>query len=344
MSETPQGSSQQDQTHRTLTHAVDELSEIVKVVMSSQETQLKTQNDMQRRDLRWRNVRMALFAISFIAGPLIYSLGVRSLVAPEKLTGEYAAMVRVEGEIDSNSRANATKITRELENAFEDEKAKGVIILINSPGGSPVQSSIVHDRIMELRKDHPKKKVWAVGEDMMTSGAYFIAVAAPNICVNRSTMTGSIGVVTSGWGMDKAIGKLDIERRVFTAGLNKARLDTFRPLKDTDLSKVHELLDSVHHHFIDVVKEGRGDRLKGDPTQTFSGDYWTGDVALRMGLVDDLCDVNKVLHEQMGADHVKDFTQQPSLLGKLATFGVLAEQLTKVTEGTGAFEPRLMPW
>lgn len=329
-----------EHTQRTLTTAVGELSEVVRTVMESQQSQLRTQEKMQRRDIRWRNIRTALIAISIVAGPLIYSIGIQRVLAPQKFTGDYAAMVRIQGTIDANQRANAQKVTRELQLAFEDPKAKGVVILINSPGGSPVQSSIIHDRIHQLRSAHPEKEVRVVAEDMLTSGAYFIAVAALKVCVDRSTMTGSIGVVMSGWGLDKVIDRINVERRVFTAGTNKVRLDAFQPLRKEDEQKATELLAAIHDHFIDVVKSGRGDRLKGTDEMLFSGDYWTGDKAAELGLVDGLCNVNDVL-DDMGVKHVKDYTQPASIFSKLSTFGVLAEQLLSVEQAS--YRPMLLP-
>lgn len=342
MSVSPESS---EQTQRTLTSAVGELSEVVRTVMESQGSLLRTQELMQRRDMRWRNIRTALLALSIVAGPLIYSLGVQKILAPQKFTGDYAAMVRIEGMIDASQRANAQKVTRELQMAFEDDKAKGVVILVNSPGGSPVQASIIHDRIRQLHQLHPAKDVWVVGEDMLTSGAYFIAVAAPHVCVNRSTMTGSIGVVMSGWGLDRTIDKFQVERRVFTAGSNKARLDAFKPLRREDEEKASELLAAIHRHFIDVVQAGRGSRLRAGPEVLFSGEYWTGDKAVEMGLVDGLCDVNQVLQQELRVKHVKDYTQPASLFSKLATFGVLIEQAEQLLTSSSAAsgQPMLVP-
>lgn len=325
-----------------LTEAIRELSEIVRVVMTSQEQQTKTQDRMLRRDLRWRNLRAALLCIAVVGGALIYSLGLQRILAPQKFTGPYAALVRIEGIIDADQRANAQKVNSALRSAFEDDKAKGVVVLINSPGGSPVQSSLIHDRLQSLRAQHPEKKVWAVGEDMLTSGAYFIAVGADRLCVNRSTMTGSIGVIMSGWGLDRTIQRYGIERRVFTAGTSKSRLDPFQPLKPEDRQKAAGLLEAVHKHFIDVVKEGRGERLKGTPEELFSGDYWTGEEAAALGLVDGLCDLSTVIDKEIGVKQVKDYTSPPNVWAKLAnSFGVVAEDFLTSTQFIS--QPRLLP-
>lgn len=326
-----------------LTEAIRELSEIVRIVMTSQADQTRTHDRMLKRDLRWRNIRAACICIAAVGGALIYSIGLQRVFAPAKFTGSYAALVRVEGLIDAEQRANAHKVNAALRSAFEDEQAKGVVLLINSPGGSPVQSSLIHDRLLALRAQHPEKPVWAVGEDMMTSGAYFIAVGAPNVCVNRSTMTGSIGVVMQGWGLDRTIGRFDIERRVFTAGDHKHRLDAFQPLQETDQEKATALLKAIHAHFIQAVKEGRGERLKGKPGELFSGDYWTGDEAAELGLVDGLCDLDEVMHAHMGVEQFKDYTVPPNLWMRMAnSFGVLV-QSSMSSAAVQGLQPQLLP-
>ena len=299
---------------------------LVQSLIDFQERHMFTQDMMLRRDLRWRNIRAMLIAVALVAGPLIYSLGIQRLLLPRQLSEDYVALVRIEGVIDAGRPTNAHKINAALSEAFEDEKAKGVVLLVNSPGGSPVQSSLIHERIRELRAQYPEKEVWAVGEDMLTSGAYFVAVGSDHICVNRSTLTGSIGVILAGWGLDRAIGRLGIERRVFTAGANKDRLDMFLPLAEDDEYKTSRLLHSVHQHFIDTVKAGRGERLTGDPEVLFSGDYWTGAEALELGLVDGLCDLDTVLADQFGVTEVKDYTLPPSIWTNLSqSFGVAVE-------------------
>lgn len=325
-----------------LTEAIRELSEIVRIVMTSQEQQTNTHERVMRRDLRWRNIRAALICVSVVGGALLYSLGLQRLFAPTKFNGPYAALVRIEGVIDAEQKANAHKVIAALRSAFEDPRAKGVVLLINSPGGSPVQSALIHDRLLSLRAQYPKTKVWAIGEDMLTSGAYFVAVAAPHVCVNRSTMTGSIGVVMEGWGLDRTIGRWDIERRVFTSGENKRRLDAFQPLRPQDERKASELLHAIHAHFIQAVKDGRGPRLKGSATELFSGDYWTGEQASSLGLVDGLCDLDEVIKQHFGVEQLKDYTLPPNLFTRVAnSFGVLAQ--SQFDTQFSVAQPRLMP-
>jgi signal peptide peptidase SppA len=251
------------------------------------------------------------------------------LLAPPPLEGPYAALVRIEGLIDSDERASAHKVNESLRAAFADPQAKGVIVLVNSPGGSPVQSALIHDRLLNLRLQHPEKPLWVIGEDMLTSGAYYVAVAAEHICVNRSTMAGSIGVVMSGWGLNRAIERLGGERRVFTAGAHKARLDAFQPLTSQDRAKASTLLDAIHQQFIHAVTAGRGTRLKGTAQELFSGDFWVGEQAVTLGLVDGLCDLESVL-EQFGVH-----TAAPNLWARVAnSFGVVSHSLMS-DAGTG---------
>lgn len=290
------------------------------------------------RERFWRNARTVILGLGLAMGPLYLWMMDRTYGA-HRVGDRYVAMVKVNGQIGPDQAANAERISNALERAFEDPKARGVIVAINSPGGSPVQSSIIHDKLVALRTAHPDKKVWAVGEDMMTSGAYFIAVGAPNVCVNRSTLTGSIGVIRDGWGLDKVIDRFGIERRVFTAGDAKDRLDMFKPLSAEDRDKVRQLLDAVHEHFKDVVRRGRGARLKAPESVLFTGDFWTGDEALKLGLVDRLCDVQALMADEYGVRDVKDYTPPASLLTSLA--GALGTMVTE--QLTADATPQLLP-
>ena len=325
-----------------LSDAIRELSQIVRIVMASQEQQTNTHDRMMRRDLRWRNIRAALICVSVVGGALLYSLGLQQLFAPVKFNGPYAALVRIEGLIDAEQRANAHKVSAALEAAFEDPRATGVVLVINSPGGSPVQSSLIHDRIVSLRAQYPSKAVWAIGEDMVTSGAYYVAVGAPQVCVNRSTLTGSIGVVMQGWGLDRAIQRYGVERRVFTAGELKHRLDAFQPLRAEDEQKAAELLKATHAQFIEAVERSRGARLKGDRRELFSGDFWTGEQAAKFGLVDGLCDLDTVLKQHLGVEEAKDYTLPPNLFTRMAnSFGVLVASHLATRFAT--MQPALLP-
>lgn len=321
---------------------VSKLLDALKYIVGSQEALARLHEKSLRADRRWKNLRALCFALAFLATAVSYGLGLQSLLTPSKLNSPYAALVRIEGVIDADQAASAQKVGAALTAAFEDSHARAVIILINSPGGSPVQSALIHDRIVSLRARYPNKPIRVVGEDMLTSGAYYIAVAADRVCVNRSTMTGSIGVVMSGWGLDRVINHFGIERRVFVAGENKARLDAFRPLSHDDQRKATGLLSAIHAQFIAAVKSGRGERLKGDPRLLWSGDYWTGEEALRLGLVDELCDVNSLMERDFHLEAVRDYTAPPGLWNALGrSFGVVADHVASSASGT--FAPRLLP-
>lgn len=312
---------------------VEAMFEWLRLQQAKQDAELK-------RERFWRNVRTTLIAFGLVSGPL-YLWYLDRQHGRHPIGDHYVAMVRVSGIIGPDNMANAERISMGLERAFEDRKALGVVVLINSPGGSPVQSSIIHDKLTRLRARHPGKKVWAVGEDMMTSGAYFVAMGAPKVCVNRSTLTGSIGVIRDGWGLDKVIDRFGIERRVFTAGGSKNRLDTFKPLTAEDQRKAQELLSAVHEHFKMVVRSGRGTRLKGDEASLFSGDFWTGDEALRLGLVDRLCDVNEILAEEYGVTDAKDYTPPPSFVSSLAS--AIGAKVAESFTLQPTFNVRLLP-
>lgn len=253
-------------------------------------------------------VRYVLLAVvALVFGGLIY--GGASLVATVP-PQNYVAVVRVTGPIAADKSASAGALRPALERAFKDTSAKGVVLLINSPGGTPVQASLIHDYVLELKKAY-NKPVVAVGEDLLTSGAYLVAVAADSIVVNRSTITGSIGVVSRGFGAVGLLEKLGVERRVLTAGDSKSRMDTFAPLTDADKTAQLGLLAAIHGHFKDDVQEGRGPRLDMDTPDLFSGMVWTGDVAVKQGLADKLGSLETVVLD-MGAKESRDYTPSGS--------------------------------
>src|SRR3989339_507036 len=205
----------------------------------------------RKRDRLWRNIRFFIWIAIILILILLYSSLMYSFKKPFDANGQpntdqsYVALVRLDGEILSDKDLSAEKVIPELNRAFCDKKAKGVILLINSPGGSAVQSSIIHDKILELKNKY-HKKVIVVGEDLLASGAYLIATAADEIYVNRDTITGSIGVVMSGFGFVGSLEKLGVQRRLFTAGANKARLDPFEPLNPSDVQKIKSVLTQAH--------------------------------------------------------------------------------------------------
>jgi protease IV len=258
----------------------------------------------RRADRRWRNIRF-FAGFTLVAAAFLGFKGGSKDGANARFAGTpYASLVRINGEIGPGKAVSAAVLNPLLKRAFEDKYSKGVLLLVNSPGGTPVQATLIHDRILQLRKEHPDKHVVVVGEDTLASGAYLMSVAAEKIYVADGTVTGSIGVVSSGFGFDKALEHYGVERRVFHAGVHKDRLDSFEPLSPEDAAKMNALLEKVHTQFIDIVKAGRGTRLHGDDSTLFSGDFWTGDEAVQLGLADGIGDVTSVAEKEF---HVQTF-------------------------------------
>lgn len=234
---------------------------------------------------RWKNFRFLVWI--FLILTIIFLAVFSSSKPGNKPSSEkpYVSLVRLSGVITANNDFSAKNAIPALNKAFRDKKARGVVLLINSPGGSPVQASIIHDKILQLKKIY-HKKVIVVAEDTLASGSYLVATAADKIYVNNDTLTGSIGVIMSSFGLEDAIAKLGITRRVFTAGHNKDRLDPFKTMTPADKAKIQQLLKQVHQHFIDDVMASRRGKLHGDLHEIFSGDFWTGDTAVHLGLAD----------------------------------------------------------
>lgn len=272
----------------------------------------------RRRDRRWKILRFFILFITFIG--LVAFLAIAGKPTEEMTArpgGRYAAVVRMEGTIAPSEGISAARFNPVLAEAFADRAAEGVVVVINSPGGTPVQASLIHDRIVQLRKQHPERRLIVVGEDMLTSGAYFIAVAAETIYVNPSSLTGSIGVVARNFGFVDAMNKLGIERRTQTAGDRKAQLDPFAPETAQDREKLESILTGMHRHFIGVVKEGRGTKLKGSDAELFSGDFWLGTRAVELGLVDGLGSLAEVLEREFQVSRVREFRPQESWFARL---------------------------
>ncbi len=243
----------------------------------------------------------------------------------------HIAVVDLKGTISASDSGmseglSLARVRKHLHDAFKDEQAKAVVLRINSPGGSPVQASLIHDEILELKKRHPGRKVIAVAEDYVASGGYFIAMAADELVVNRSTLAGSIGVISSGFGFTGLMDKLGIERRAFTAGTAKNGMDPFSPLTERDLAKYRELLSGIHGHFTDVVLTARKDRLKASPEDLFTGAAWTGEQAVKLGLADSLGSVTTVMGD-LEATRIVVYGPSPSILEMLGgSIGTAASQ------------------
>ena len=270
----------------------------------------------QRRTRRW-NVFFKLLLFSYLFLLLFLVLRGPDLTDGRLKGGPHTAMVEVNGMISDATAANAETLIKGLRDAFESNNTKGVVLRINSPGGSPVQSDYVYREIRRLREQHPEIPVHAVVVDVGASGAYYIASAADNIYVNPSSIVGSIGVLMNGFGFVDAMEKLGVERRLLTAGENKGMLDPFEPLKQKDVAHIKQVLGQIHQQFIDAVKQGRGERL-ADAPDLFSGKFWTGEEGIELGLVDEIGDVNYVAREVIGAENVVDFTPKPDLFKRFA--------------------------
>ncbi len=270
----------------------------------------------QRRSRRWRLFFKGLVFVYLLA--VLVLLAVDYLPESKLHSGGHAARVDVDGIISSETDASAENVTKALKAAFKDKRTKGVILRINSPGGSPVQSAMINEEIRRLRDKHPKIPVYAVVEDLCASGGYYIAVAADKIYVNRSSVVGSIGVLMNGFGFVDTLEKLGVERRLMTAGEHKALLDPFSPVKEFDREHAQSLLDKLHKQFIATVKAGRGERLKEDPA-LFSGLYWTGQESVDLGLADGLGDAGHVAREVIGVETIVDFSEHEDVWARLAS-------------------------
>jgi len=250
-----------------------------------------------------------LFALLFIAMGWIGKKDSR----PDKHT----AMVELSGVIASDSEASADNILSALQGAFKDKRTQGVILRINSPGGSPVQAGHINDEIRRLREKYPEIPVYAVVEDICASGGYYIAVAADRIYVDKASIIGSIGVLMDGFGFTGTMEKLGIERRLLAAGENKGFLDPFSPILESQRAHAEQMLEQIHQQFISIVRKGRGDRLKETP-ELFSGLLWVGEKSIELGLADALGGVDYVAREVIKAEEIVDFTPRENVAERLA--------------------------
>jgi protease IV len=262
------------------------------------------------------------WGIFFKLATLAYLIAVLVLVVdwggPEKLVdGKHTALINVHGTIEATGDASAEKINGALQSAFDDKGTAGVIMRINSPGGSPVQSGIVYDEIRRLRSKHPEIPLYVVVEDLCASGGYYIASAADKIFVDKASIVGSIGVLMDGFGFTGAMEKFGVERRLLTAGANKGFLDPFSPQDEKQKAHAQILLGEIHRQFIEVVRKGRGARLKETP-EMFSGLMWTGSQSIAMGLADDFGTVDSVARDLIKADTILDYSVKENIAERFA--------------------------
>ena len=318
------------------THHADKASEASPAGASTWERQTLEQLafaslEEQKKQRWWRNFFRFVWlgvALTFITLS-VYKSGLSS-----SNSQPHTAVVEIKGEIAGDSDASADTVVSALKDAFEEESAVAVVLLINSPGGSPVQAGMINDEVKRLKELH-KKPVYAVVEEMSASAAYYIAVSADEIYVDKASIVGSIGVLMDGFGFTGLMDKLGIERRLLTAGENKGFMDPFSAQSKTQKAYALSMLERIHQQFIKVVREGRGERLKETP-ETFTGLFWTGEEAVEMGLADHLGNLDYVAREVIKAETIIDYTKKDSVAERLAKrFGAAL--------GEGAFKSLSRP-
>ncbi len=280
----------------------------------------------QRAARRWRVFGRLLWAVLILV--VLWALFFKDTAATAS-SSPHTAVVEVKGEIASGADASAEFVVAAMRSAFEDSGSRAVVLLINSPGGSPVQAGIINDEIIRLKGKYDKP-LYAVVEETCASAAYYIAAAADEIFVDKASIVGSIGVLMDGFGFTGTMEKLGVERRLLTAGENKGFLDPFSPMSESQRAHAQQMLGQIHSQFINVVKAGRGERLRETP-ETFSGLFWTGQQAVDMGLADKLGSLDYVAREVVKAEEVVDYTRRDNVAERLAKrFGAAV--------GTGAVQ------
>ncbi|MDP2398770.1 MAG: S49 family peptidase [Burkholderiales bacterium] len=291
----------------------------------------------QRRSRRWgmffkMMVLLYLFALLFI--------GMGWLRGSETSKGSHTALIDVSGVIGSGTNASADRVITGMQAAFKDKNTKGVILRINSPGGSPVQAGYINDEIRRLRGKHPEVPLYAVVEDICASGGYYVAAAADRIFVDKASIIGSIGVLLDGFGFTRTMEKMGVERRLLAAGKNKGFLDPFSPIQEEHTAHAEDMLDDIHQQFINVVRQGRGKRLKETP-EMFSGLLWVGQKSIDLGLADAMGSLEFVAREVVKAENIVDFTQQENIAERFARrFGAAAVETLVRLGGIGSLNIR----
>jgi len=268
----------------------------------------------QRTARRWSIFFKGLtFAYLF----LILFLAMGWLGGGKSSTGSHTALIEVAGVIEAGGAVNADSFMSSLHDAYDDKNTKGIILRINSPGGSPVQAGIINDEIKRQKKLHPKIPVYAVVEDICASGGYYIAAAADKIYVDKASIVGSIGVLMDGYGFTEVMKKVGVERRLMTAGENKAMLDPFSPVNPKHQALAQAMLNEIHEQFKTVVRQGRGSRLKETP-ETFSGLFWSGEESIKLGLADAFGSADYVARDVIKEEKMVDFTAQEDFTSRIA--------------------------
>lgn len=296
----------------------------------------------QRTARRWSTFFKTLaFVYLFIV--LFYALGF--IGDGKKTTGLHTALIDISGVIEAGGEVNADAVMNSLHDAYDNKGTQGIILRINSPGGSPVQAGIINDEIRRQKKLHPDIPVYAVVEDICASGGYYIAVAADKIYVDKASIVGSIGVLMDGYGFTEVMKKVGVERRLMTAGENKAMLDPFSPINPKHQALAQAMLNEVHEQFKAVVRQGRGSRLKETP-ETFSGLFWSGEQGIKLGLADALGSSDYVAREVIKQETIVDFTYKDDFASRVAkrigasASAVIGETLAKQLINSGEMKLR----
>ncbi len=267
----------------------------------------------QQTARRWSIFFKALtFGYLFLL--LIVVLGV---FGGKNVAGPHAALIDINGVIEAGGEVNADAVISSLNEAYDSIGTKGIILRFNTPGGSPVQAGIINDEIMRQKKLHPKIPVYGVVEDICASGGYYIAAATDKIYVDKASIVGSIGVLMDGYGFTEVMKKVGVERRLMTAGENKAMLDPFSPVNPKHQALAQTMLNEVHDQFKNVVRKGRGARLKETP-EIFSGLFWSGEQSIKLGLADALGSADYVAREVIKQDEIVDYTYQETMMDRFA--------------------------
>lgn len=296
----------------------------------------------QKKSRRWSMFFKGLmFLYLFIV--LFYAIG--WLGGSKKVSGAHTALIEVAGVIEAGGAVNANSFMTSLHDAYDDKNTKGIILRINSPGGSPVQAGIINDEIGRQKKLHPTIPVYAVVEDICASGGYYIAAAADKIYVDKASIIGSIGVLMDGYGFTEVMKKVGVERRLMTAGENKGMLDPFSPINPKQQALAQTMLNEIHEQFKTVVRQGRGSRLKETP-EVFSGLFWSGEQGIKLGLADALGSADYVAREVIKQETIVDFTYQDDFASRIAkrigasTSAALGETLAKQLVSAGEVKLR----
>lgn len=268
-----------------------------------------------RKARRWRAVFRVLTLIVLVG--IIISIFGFPIPGGSMANAKHTALVTIQGEISPSSMANALDINSSLVSAFENENSVGVVLQINSPGGSPVQAGMINDEVRRLRTLYPSKPLYVVVEDICASGGYYIAVAGDQILVDKASLVGSIGVIMEGFGFTGLMDKLGVTRRMITSGSNKGMMDPFSKENPQQVEMVRTMLDEIHQQFIAVVKQGRGDRLK-ESDDLFSGRIWNGEQAVSLGLADGYGTVDSVARDVFKAPDLVDYTLKENFAERVA--------------------------